>query len=181
MGDLGVALTVLTPAQLRDKIMDNSVSTLPLLARKKDIFFSVVFVFFAFTSFFSDAWHALGLLEEDMFWSKANMWYATVSKDYFFAADHDFLRIGTGISGFIYGPFYLLLVYALIMGKDFIRPMALVYVGAMIHGMIEFLSWEFWIGPQPGELLIFWAFNGPYLVIPILLGVRMWKADPFSR
>ena len=87
--------------------------------------------------------------------------------------------MGTAISAFIYGPFYLLLVYAFVKGKNWIRPMALVYVGAMLHGMIEYITWEYWLGPAPGEALIFWAFNGPYAVVPILLGMLMWKPNPF--
>jgi hypothetical protein len=58
--------------------------------------------------------------------------------------------------------------------------MALVYVGAMQHGCTEFLIYEYWIGPPPGNQLVFWAFNGPYWVIPFMLGVRMWKPDPFG-
>lgn len=152
----------------------------PLGERRGDIFFVVIFLAFAFTSFFSDAWHALGLLTEDMFWGRANLWYGEFAGDAYFLADHQYLRIGTGISGFIYGPFYLLLSFAFLKGKNWIRPMALVYVGAMLHGMIEYISWEYWIGPAPTETMIFWAFNGPYALVPVLLGVRMWKPDPFS-
>ncbi len=154
--------------------------TTPLSDRRRDIFFVVIFSFFAFSSFFSDAWHALDLLQGDAFWARANRWYAEFAADTYFAAEHEYLRVGTAISAFIYGPFYLLLVYAFIKGKNWIRPMALVYVGAMLHGMIEYITWEYWLGPAPGETLIFWAFNGPYAVVPILLGVRMWKPNPFG-
>lgn len=50
----------------------------------------------------------------------------------------------------------------------------------MLHGMVEYITWEYWLGPAPGEALIFWAFNGPYAIVPILLGVRMWKPNPFG-
>jgi hypothetical protein len=153
---------------------------LPLNLRKKDIFFVVCFSFFAFSSFFSDSWHALGLLEGDAFWSRANRWYGEFAQDHFFLADHPYVRVNTGISGMIYGPFYLLLVYSFIKGKNWIRPMALVYVGAMLHGCTEFLIYEYWIGPPPGNTFIFWAFNGPYWVVPFMLGVRMWKPNPFG-
>lgn len=102
----------------------------PLSDRRRDIFFIVVFSFFAFSSFFSDAWHALDLLQGDAFWARANRWYAEFAADTYFAAEHDYLRVG--------------------------------------------------LGPAPGETLIFWAFNGPYAVVPILLGVRMWKPNPFG-
>ena len=55
---------------------------MPLSSRKKDIFFVVCFSFFAFSSFFSDSWHALGLLEGDAFWSRANRWYGEIAQDH---------------------------------------------------------------------------------------------------
>ncbi|MGB5192876.1 MAG: hypothetical protein WBN70_07830 [Polyangiales bacterium] len=90
--------------------MSASIDGLPLSLRKKDIFFVVSFSFFAFSSFFSDSWHALGLLEGDGFWPTANRWYGEIAKDYFFMADHQYVRVNTGISGMVYGPFYLVLV-----------------------------------------------------------------------
>ena len=153
----------------------------PLSERPRDWFFVLAFSFFAFSSFFSDSWHALGLLHGDGFWPEANRWYAEVAGDEFFKADHKFVRVNTGISGMVYGPFYLVLVYAFIKGKNWIRTPALIYVGAMLHGMTEFVIYEYWIGPPPGNPLVFWLFNGPYAIIPIMLGVRMWKHKwPFS-
>jgi hypothetical protein len=151
-----------------------------LSERPRDWFFVIAFSFFAFSSFFSDAWHALGLLEGDAFWARANQWYIETAEDYFLAADHVYARINTGISGLVFGPFYLVLVYAFVKGRNRIRPFALVYVGAMLHGMVEFTVWEYWIGPPPGRPLVFWAFYGPYALVPLLLGVRMWKPKPFS-
>ena len=160
--------------------MEPSTDGTPLSMRRRDIFFVACFSFFAFSSFFSDSWHALGLLDGDGFWPEANRWYAEVADDQFFAADHKYVRVNTGISGMVYGPFYLFLVYAFWKGKNWIRTPALIYVGAMLHGCIEFLIYEYWIGPPPGNTLVFWAFNGPYAVVPFLLGVRMWKPDPFG-
>ena len=155
-------------------------ATLPLRERKRDYFFVACFSFFAFSSFFSDAWHALGLMHGEGFWPEANRWYAEFAQDHYFAAEHDYLRVATMISAFIYGPFYLTLVFAFIKGKNWVRLPSLIYVGMMMHGMIEYISWEHWIGPAPGKPLIFWAFNGPYAVVPILLAIRMWRPEPFS-
>ncbi len=60
--------------------MSESGTGLPLSLRKKDIFFVLCFSFFAFSSFFSDSWHALGLLEGDAFWSRANRWYGEIAQ-----------------------------------------------------------------------------------------------------
>ncbi len=160
--------------------MTRSSNGSPLSSRPRDWFFVLAFSFFAFSSFFSDAWHALGLLEGDAFWARANRWYIEVAGDSYLAAGHEYSRVNSGISGLVFGPFYVVLVYALIKGKSWIRVPALLYVGAMLHGAIEFFVWEYWIGPSPGTPLVFWAFNGPYVLIPFLLGVRMWRSNPFG-
>lgn len=154
--------------------------SVPISQRPRDWFFVGCFAFFAFSSFFSDSWHALGLLDGDLFWARANRWYAEVAGDTFFEQDHRFLRVNTGISGMVFGPFYLVLVYAFYTGKNWIRTPGLLYVGAMLHGYTEFLLWEFWIGPSPENLPVFWAFNGPYGVVPLLLGFRLWRDPVFA-
>ncbi len=152
----------------------------PLSDRKSDIFFVCCFCFFAFSSFFSDALHGLNLIHGDGFWAQANVWYAEVSGDEFFLQDHAYVRFATLISGLIYGPFYLVLVYAFIKGANWIRLPALIYVGAMCHGMTEFICWEYGIGPAPSIPGVFWAFNLPYALVPILLGIRMGHHMPFG-
>lgn len=159
--------------------MITTATAIPLRERKSDFFFIVVFALFACTSLFGDAQHALGRVEAGN--GGAMAWYISASQDHFFAAAHDFTRFSTAISAFVYGPLYLLLVYAFIAGKNFIRPLALVYVGAIAYGTCQFIWWEYAIGPAPGVAAVFWAFNGPYLLIPILLAARMWRAEPFGR
>ena len=152
-----------------------------LAERPRDVFFVVCFAVFAFSSCFSDTLHALGRLQGEGFWADAHRWYAEVAGDRFFEANHLFLRISTGISGLVFGPFYLLLIYAFVTGANWIRIPALVYVGAMAHGMVEFLYWEYWlVGPRPEHGSVFLAFNLPYLVVPLLLALRMWREPPFG-
>jgi hypothetical protein len=153
---------------------------LPLSARPRDIFFVACFSFFAFSSFFSDAWHGSNAIDATTFWGRANLWYINAAGDEFMRADNAFSRINTAISGFVYGPFYLCLVYSFVKGKNWIRLPALLYVGAMLHGYFEFMWWEHTLGQVPSNQLVFWAFNGPYGVVPILLAMRMWKAEPFK-
>jgi len=151
-----------------------------LAHRKGDIFFICCFAFFAFTSFSSDAFHALGLLHGEGFWAEVNRWYARVAADQFYLDNHLWSRYSTVVSGLIFGPFYVLLVYAFIRGANWIRTPALIYVGAMLHGTLEFLWWEYAVGPAPGNPLVFWALSFPYVLVPLLLGVRMWKPVPFA-
>lgn len=152
-----------------------------LTDRKGDLFFVVCFILFAFSSGFSDAFHALNLVHGGGFWARANTWYGQVAGDLFFLSDQPFARVSTGISAFVFGPFYLLLVYAFVRGANWIRIPALLYVAAMVHGMTEFLYWEFWLGPPPQNLPVFFAFNLPYLIVPLLLAIRMRKPNPFGE
>jgi len=154
--------------------------SVPISRRPGDWVFVGCFAFFAFSSFFSDVWHALDLLHGDSFWARANRGYVEMAGDEFLLEDHDYLRINTGISGFVYGPFYLVLVYAFFVGKNWIRTPGLIYVGAMLHGYAEFLYYEFVLGPSPTNLPVFWAFNAPYGIVPLLLGFRLWRAPVFE-
>ena len=133
-----------------------------------------------FHRFSLNSWHALGLLEGNPFWSKTNRWYGEISGDVYFLANHDYSRVNLGISAFIFGPFYLVLAFAFAKGANWIRIPAFIYVGAMLHGMSEWVVWQYFIGPPPTETLIFWAFNGAYAAIPVLLAIRMWKPEPFG-
>lgn len=162
---------------------DPSASTLttsPLSARKRDWFFVCAFSFFTFSSLCSDALHGLDLLDETSFWGRANLSYARMAGDDFLLADHRFARFSTLVSAFVYGAFYPVLVYAFVKGKNWIRIPAFVYVGAMLHGTLEFLYWEYALGLPPREPLIFWAFYGPYVIVPLLLAIRMRRPLPFA-
>jgi hypothetical protein len=154
---------------------------LPLSRRPRDWFFVACFAFFAFSSFYSDACNAVYGVNGDDRCVQANLAYAELAGDRLFAAGPSFLRIRTFVSAFAFGPFYLLLVYAFVRGANWIQKPALLYVGAMVVGVCEHLAWEFTLGLAPRRPAVFLAFNLPYLVVPLLLGFRIWHAEPFGR
>ena len=155
---------------------------LALRERPGDWFFVLAFSAFAFTSLFSDSLVARGIAlapDSSSFWARANYWYAAGTDPHLLDPPLS-LRIQTGISAFVFGPFYLLLVYAFVTARDWMRMPAIVYVAAMLYGMALFLGGEF-LGPlPPTNLGKFLVFNVPYVVIPLLLAVRMRHAYPFS-
>ena len=153
---------------------------LPLAQRKRDVFFVVAFAFFAFSSFYSDACYTLHGLEGDAGCVQANRTYVELAGDGLFATQPGFMRVRTGVSAFIYGPFYLLLIWAFVRGSNWIRLPALLYVGSMVLGVIEHLLWEYALGNPPQRPLAFFAFTLPYLLVPLLLGARMWRPRPFG-
>jgi hypothetical protein len=84
----------------------------------------------------------------------------------------------------VYGPFYLVLVYALVRGRNWIQLPAVIYATMIssITGIIVF-GVEFFGEPEfqtqnPAKFL---AFNVPYVAIPLLLLIRMRKPMPFTR
>ena len=159
---------------------------LPLKDRKIDIFFAVVFLTFAVTSGIADAVPTLGIeMTPDSAnpLARANYWYA-IDADPLFMHPPTWMRIVTGLSAFVYGPFYLVLAYALIKGKNWIQLPAVIYAtmistitGIIVFG-VEFFGEAQWQTQNPVKFL---SFNIPYVLLPVLLLVRMRKPMPFER
>ena len=159
---------------------------LPLRERKIDVFFAVVFLVFAVTSGISDAIPTLGIEfspDSPNPLARANYWYA-IDCDPLFMHPPVWMRFVTGLSAFVYGPFYLVLAWALLKGKNGIQLWAVIYAtmissitGIIVFGVELFGEPEFRT-TNPGK---FFAFNTPYVVIPLLLLARMRKPLPFTR
>jgi len=159
---------------------------LPLRQRPVDLFFAIVFLLFAVTSAISDAIPTLGIAMDPHSanaLARANYWYA-VSADPLFMHPPVWMRIVTGLSAFVYGPFYLLLVYCLVKGKNWIQLPSVIYAtmivtltGIVVFG-VEFFGEPAFRTPNPVKFL---AFNLPYVLIPLLLLIRMRKPNPFHR
>lgn len=161
-------------------------NNLPLKERKIDLFFAVVFLTFALTSGISDLVPTLGIEmapDSPNPLARANYWYA-IDADPLFMHPPVWMRIVTGLSTFVYGPFYLLLAWALIKGKNWIQLPAVIYA-TMISSITGFIVFgvEFFGEPQfqTQNAAKFLAFNTPYVLLPILLLVRMRKPEPFTR
>ncbi len=146
----------------------------------------MVFVIFAITSGISDAIPTLGIeMTPDSAnpLARANYWYA-VDADPLFMHPPVWMRLVTGLSAFVYGPFYLVLAWALVKGKNWIQLPAVIYAtmissltGIVVFG-VEFFGEPQFQTPNPVKFL---SFNTPYVVIPLLLLARMRKPMPFTR
>lgn len=159
---------------------------LPLNERRIDIFFAVLFVIFAVTSGISDAVPTLGIEmspDSPNPLARANYWYA-IDADPLFMHPPIWMRFVTGLSTFVYGPFYLVLAYALIKGKNWIQLPSVIYATMIssITGIIVF-GVELFGEPElrTQNPLKFFAFNTPYVFFPLLLLARMRKPLPFTR
>lgn len=141
---------------------------------------------FAVTSGISDAVPTLGVTmapDSPNPLARANYWYA-VDADPLFMHPPVWMRFVTGLSAFVYGPFYLVLAWALVKGRNWIQLPAVIYAtmissltGIVVFG-VEFFGEPEWRTPDPVKFL---SFNLPYVLIPLLLLARMRKPLPFTR
>jgi len=161
-------------------------ANLPLRERPIDIFFMVVFSLFIVTSCIADMIPTLGIdfnQPSDNFIVNSNYWYAE-GCDPLFQNPPVWMRIVTGLSAFVYMPFYIVLVLSLWRGWNRIQLPSVIYAtmisaitGIIVFG-VEFFGEPQWRTPNPAKFL---SFNSPYVLLPILLLIRMRKPSPFTR
>lgn len=85
------------------------------------------------------------------------------------------------LDGFVHAPFLCVLVFALVRGREWIRVPAFLYVGSAVTNMALYFTQTF-LGPHPPpDLPTYLAFNLPWLVMPVVLGVRLRHARPFHH
>ncbi|GGF37556.1 hypothetical protein GCM10011399_33110 [Subtercola lobariae] len=154
--------------------------------RPFDIVFVVFFSIFFVTCLISDLIPTVGIAQTpDSSFLPAQWNYAYSSmNDPLFLHPPFWMRIVTGLSAFVYMPFYVLLVLAFIRRWNWIQLPAVIYAtmivaltGIVVFG-VEFFGEVEWRTPHPGVFLL---YNGPYVLIPLLLLIRMRKPLPFAR
>ncbi|MCU1475470.1 MAG: hypothetical protein JWQ64_163 [Subtercola sp.] len=161
-------------------------ASLPLAKRPFDIVFVVFFSIFFVTCLISDAIPTLGIAQTPdapLIFAQWNYAYSSVN-DPLFLHPPFWMRIVTGLSAFVYMPFYVLLVLAFIRRWNWIQLPAVIYAtmiaaltGIVVFG-VEFFGELEWRTPHPGVFLL---YNGAYVLIPLLLLIRMRKPLPFTR
>jgi hypothetical protein len=159
---------------------------LSLRQRPVDIVFAVIFLLFTVTSGISDLVPTIGIQmspDSSNWLAQSNYWYAH-DADPLFMNPPVWMRFVTGLSAFVYGPFYILLAYCLLSGRNWIQLPAVIYATAItvITGVIVF-GVEFFGEPefQTQNPVKFLVFNAAYIIFPILLLIRMRKPLPFTR
>lgn len=159
---------------------------LPLRRRGFDWVFIIFFSWAIVSCLISDAIPTLGIAQtpdSPNILAQWNYAYASVN-DPLFLNPPVWMRFVTGLSAFVYMPFYFFLVYALIRGRNWIQLPSVIYAtlivgitGVIVFG-VEFFGEPEWRTPNP---LGFLAYNSLYVLIPLLLLIRMRKPEPFSR
>ncbi len=172
-------------------------ATLPLSERKLDWFFVVAFSFFIITSIITDSVNGLNSsLDPNSPYVVERFIYNAYAKlaDPLLILNPPQVRWSAFISAFVWLPMYFFFLLGFIKGWNKIRIPGLVYGGALTHGMITymaegtlgFMATEGWADPllcagcvEPQTWRYLMA-NLPYLIVPALMIVRMWKPNPFG-
>lgn len=104
------------------------------------------------------------------------------------------VRVSAWISATIFFPLYFFFVVGFVKGWNKMRVPALVYGGALTHGMITYMA-EGLFGFMPTEgwkdasicpgctkpdKFYYLAANLLYLLVPLLMIIRFWKPQPFG-
>ena len=158
----------------------------PLKQRPYDLFFVVIFSMFTVSSLFFDI---LNGLDVELSATGSNPlgrltyeWYAK-GTDPLLIENPSLAQYATLISALVWGPMYLMFVYGFWKQKSWIRVPGLLYSGALTYSMLYYIWIQLADPDQTGLVsehpVRFLLFNGPYLVVPILLGFRLRKAPIF--
>ncbi len=172
---------------------------LPLPRRRRDWFFIAVFAMFATTSFLMDTVNLFGRPDPNSKWIMARYIYNNYAAgtDPMLIANPRFVQIGTGfVSAVLFGVFYLVLIYALVRGRNWIRLPAVFYAGMITANTVLYLGVglfgdaplfhhacstgcvDFDYGFQNATKAL--AYNSPYVLVALLLVARMWRSEPFT-
>ncbi len=158
--------------------------TFPSLSKRFfDYFLIVAFSLFALTSFLTSSFLALNVPitpDSENLGVQLLYWYEE-HIDPGLIEDQLLLQIQSFIDAFVFGPFYILLIYALIKEKKWIRLPSIVYVSAITYSMILYMGMKFIGNNQPSNQVVFLAINLPYLLIPLGLAYRMRHPNPFGK
>jgi len=147
-----------------------------------DPLFIVAFSIFAFTSLFLEQWIVFGVdlrAATDPL-GRAWRWYAETF-DPLLLDRLLSIRVMFGIDAFVFGTFYLVLVYAFVRRRNWIRLPALLYASAMSYSIVVYVLMEaFSEHAKHTNLPMVLLIGSPYSLMPLLLIYRMWKPNPFG-
>lgn len=149
--------------------------------RRFDLLLACGFIAFVFTSLLFDSQPALGITPraDGPLLVRLNHLFAS-RVDPILLDPPLYFRLMCGISAFVYGPFYIVLAYALIRRRAWIRVPALVYASTILYSLVV-ITGEALFGPvKPLHWPFFLLAYTPYLIFPGLLFWRMLQAEERS-
>jgi hypothetical protein len=170
--------------------------SIPLRERRRDWLFVFAFTLFASTSFLIDTANMVGRPNPYSQNPIARFVYGQmVGIDPVLIANPRAVQLMVGfVSALLFGVFYLVLVYAFVRGRDWIRLPAIFFAGMLVMGTGLYLAFGI-LGDAPLSALACGgsgfdykspsalksvAANGLYPLVALLLVARMWRPHPFT-
>lgn len=157
---------------------------MPLRRRPLDAFLVFWFCLFAISSLVYEQFIVFGvdLAATTNIFGRSWYWYAH-SFDPIFLDTPLWLRIMCGIDAHVFGPFYLVLIYAFARRRNWIRIPALLYGAAIVYSTAVYFGFEFLDESNKAQANLWAVFlvNIPYTLIPLLLMWRMRHPEPFKE
>jgi hypothetical protein len=101
--------------------------------------------------------------------------------DLLLAANPSWVQLELWISTFVFAPFYVAAIYALVRGRDWIHVPAMLFASAMVYSLVLYLGAQFsapYVSPNPAKIL---GANLPYALIAVAFAYRMRHARPFQE
>ena len=108
---------------------------------------------------------------------RALYWYAA-KYDPLVAQNPLWLRVMSGISAFVFGPFYFVLGWGIAKRRRWIRAPAIVYAAVMLYTMVVHVVVELWCDTPPPNIPVFLGTYLGYAVVPAVLLRRMLNGFP---
>jgi hypothetical protein len=150
----------------------------PLRRRPLDLVLVACYALFAFTSLVMEMYIVFGVdLRDPGADPFARAWAFYCRWDPLFYDTPTWLRIMCGVDGFVFGPFYLVLIWALVREREWIRVPALVYVGAIVYSTLVYFGYEFVVEAGRANLAMVVLVNVPYTIMPLVLAWRVWPRN----
>jgi arachidonate 15-lipoxygenase len=146
-----------------------------------DWLFLIAFFAFALTSFIMDplaAFHVPLSATSSCPIIRASYSWATMT-DPLWLEDPPWVQVQTGISVFVYGPFYVLSFIAWLMRANWIRIPSLVFAGALAVNTVVYTVADYMTGGV-GKPVLFFLVNLPYFALAVGLVWRMSHRVPFA-
>jgi hypothetical protein len=154
---------------------------MPLRRRPFDLALVCCFALFAFTSLVMEPYAVFSIDLHRAGDPFAAGWLLYASRwDPVFLDPPLFMKIICAFDLFLYGPFYLVLIYAFVKRRDWIRIPALLYVTAICFSTGEYFIWEFISERGRADMTMVVLVNVPYMIVPLLLAWRVRAVEVFD-
>jgi EXPERA (EXPanded EBP superfamily) len=163
---------------------------IPLSRRRIDIVFLVFFLVNLFVITYMVDFEQLVIADPSNFqypvWPPAFMidavhrWGQNV--DALILARPVWWKVTIWIDSLFFGPFYAVAIYAYVKGKEWIRIPSIIY-GSVLLTVVSVILGEELYGPtRPARLDLVLLTNAPWVLFPMLIIFRMWRAPhPFTE